>query len=68
MNPLLLLPTPVRVRTGDALRVCTCAAAESTRPSYTFTLERLATRPGVAAEPLGSVSVGLDELYPDYGV
>jgi hypothetical protein len=80
MNPLLLLPTPTRVRAGDTLRVCSSVRANSTRPSYDFelTLYRRADVGGehaggrkdgrrVAPETIGTLHVGFEDLYPDYG-
>ena len=70
MNPLLLLPRAVRVRRGERLHVRTVAVAASEQPSYEFTLSRLQAD-GLSdgqGEAIGSLRVGLAELYPDYGV
>ena len=71
LNPLLLLPTPVRVLAGERLCVRTCAAADSTTPSFSFEVELLRTCPaggGAAARTsLGTLTVGFSDLYPDYG-
>ena len=68
---MLLLPKPVRVRKGDLLRVATRANAHSTRPRYAFRLELIrggAVKGVGASEDLGTLTVGLDQLYPDYGI
>lgn len=70
MNPLLLLPRPVQVKRGERLRVRSIARAGSERPSYRFDLAllRLSGREEEEEVALGSVEVGLEQLYPDYGV
>lgn len=77
MNPLLLLPRAVAVVRGEVLRVRTVADAASERPAYEFAIERLRGRAGdkgrgaskeEGVEALCVIRVGLDALYPDYGV
>ena len=74
---VVMLPRAVAVTCGEVLRVRTVADAASERPTYEFAIERLRGRAGEkdrggskgeGVEALCVIHVGLDDLYPDYGV
>ena len=64
-NPLLLLPQPTAVRSGDRVRVVSRSAADSIRPSYAFELQHLPL--GGDGVALGVLTVDFNDIYPYYG-
>ena len=68
-NPLLLLPQPTAVRSGDRLQVVSRSAADSIRPSYAFELQHfpLDGEAGSDGVPLGVLNVEFNDIYPYYG-
>lgn len=68
-NPLLLLPQPTAVRSGDRLRVLSRSAADSIRPSYAFELKHIPRNGDAGSDgvPLGVINVEFNDIYPYYG-
>ena len=74
MNPLLLLPTAVKVRAGDVVCVRTRATADAATPTYEFEVFKADPRTDPAGErvhsgeALACLRISLQDLYPDYGI
>lgn len=63
MNPILILPKPQQVATGDIVKVTTKAQLDSLTPSYSF-LSTLVK--GGEEISLGDIHLTYDNLYPDF--
>jgi hypothetical protein len=61
-NPIFILPKPLRVHAGDTIYIKTLADSSTDRSHYTFSIHR----ESLQTDPLTVITVGHDELYPDF--
>ena len=66
-NPLVLLPSAVRVQAGQRLRVVSRSDAATEHPSYRFELALLPeSGSSSGAREVGTVEVRFADLYPHF--
>lgn len=63
MNPIILLPDPQEVKTGDVVRVSTLSKLDSFSPSYSFSIRVTRKENTIYAR---EVLLSYADLYPDF--